>query len=175
MRRIIPVTLPPYKAEEEENYGGADNPRTDICIFCKNGESVIIVEVKVRSSYAEAQVKHQAESIREKKEAGDDTTITPVINLTWPEIVNILLSVNSLQAGRDPLLAHYIEYLRPYYTEWFPAEPFSARMTLKKAWERINTLMTNCAKRLNSVYGSRGESFSAGIASNMYGIFFIPN
>ena len=174
MRRIIPVTLPPYKAKEEENHGGANNPRTDICISCKDGEEadVIIVEVKLRSTYAEAQVKHQAQSIHDKKE---DTAITEVINLTWPEIVKILLSVNSLQEGRDLLLAHYIDYLRPHYTEWFPAAPFSERMTLKEAWERNYTLMTNCANILNSVYGSRGESFSAGEAAGMYGIFFSPS
>ena len=173
MSRIIPVTLPPYKAEEEENRGGAGNPRTDICISSKNGEEadVIIVEVKVRSTYAEAQVKHQAESIRERKEA----EIAAVINLTWPEIVNMLLSVNSLQEGRDLLLAHYIEYLKSAYTEWFPAAPFSERMTLKESWERINILLTNCAKILTSAYGSRGESFSVVEASGMYGIFFSPS
>ncbi len=175
IRRIIPVTLPPYKAEEEENYGGADNPRTDICIFCKNSEAVIIVEVKVRSTYAEAQVKHQAESINRKNESEDDAEIAAVINLTWPEIVKILLSVNSLQEGKDIILAHYIAYLKPHYTEWFPAEPFSAGMTRKKAWERIDTLTTNCANILNSVYRNRRESFSAGIRSNMYCVSFTPD
>lgn len=177
MHRIIPVTLPPYKAEKEENYGGANNPRTDICIFCRNGEEadVIIVEVKVRSTYAQAQVKHQAESIREKKDAGDDTAIAPVINLTWPEIVNMLLIVNSLQEGRDSILAHYIEYLRPAYTEWFPAANFSERITPEESWKRINILMTNCANILKSVYRDRGESFSAGWKSNMPAISFEPS
>ena len=129
----------------------------------------------MRSTYAEAQVKHQAQSIREKKEAGDETAIATVISLTWPEIVNILLSVNSLQEGKDFILTHYIEYLRPDYTEWFPAAPFSERMTRKEAQERIDILMTNCANILNSVYGSRGESFSAGWKSNMPVISFQPS
>ena len=131
----------------------------------------------MRSTYAEAQVKHQAQSIREKKEAGDETATATVINLnlTWPEIVNILLSVNSLQEGRDSILAHYIDYLRPYYTEWFHVAPFSERMTSKEAQERIDILMTNCANILNSVYGSRGESFSAGWKSTMPVISFQPS
>lgn len=175
-RRIIPVTLLPDTAQKEDKRDGAKNPETDICIVCGNGEisDLIIVEVKLYSTSAEGQVKHQAYTINEMDKTRDNVDVTPVVNLTWKDIVKLLLYVNALQEERDLVLGHYIEYLRNKHTNWFPAVPFSAGMTREEAWERIDVLVHNCAKKLDSIYENSGVSFSAGIASYMYGVFLNP-
>ena len=164
--RIIPVTLTPETAPDEENYGGADTPIPDICIVCRDSESadVIIIEAKVKSDTAVAQVKHQAESIKNamNESGNDDVSVSPVIKLSWKEVVKILLCVYGLEDERDVILEHCIEYLKRNYAGWFPVAPFSAGMSWDFLQGRLDVLSNNCAALLNTLYAEKHENFSVG-------------
>ena len=160
--RIIPVTLTPNGAVHQEGSEGSDNPIPDICIFSRNGETsdLIIIEVKIDSDFAESQSRHQAESIASLNKTGSEVSIAPVINLSWKDTAKLLLEVSALQLGDDLILAHYIEYLKQSYAGWFPASPFSVKMTDEFARSRLDVLANNCAAKLTSLYAH--ETFSAG-------------
>ena len=163
--RIIPVTLTPNGAVNQEGSDGSDgsdNPIPDICIFSKNGDAsdLIVIEVKIDSDFAEPQSRHQAENIASRNKTGSEISITPVINFSWKDTAKLLLEVSALQRGNDPVLSHYIEYLKQNYTEWFPARPFSVKMTDEFARSRLDILANNCAAKLTSLYAP--ETFSVG-------------
>ena len=163
--RIIPVTLTPETAPDEENYGGANTPVPDICIVFRDRENadLIIIETKVKSDYAVAQVKHQAESIKNAmNKSGSNVSVSPVIKLSWKEIVEILLGVYGFESERDIILGHYIEYLKRNYAGWFPVAPFSAGMSWDFLQGRLDVLANNCALLLNTLYDEKEEKFSVG-------------
>lgn len=177
IRRIIPVTLTPNGAVKQEGNDGSDNPIPDICITCRNGENsdLIIIEVKVTNDIAEAQSRHQAENIASRNKTGSEVSISPVINLAWKDTVKLILEISSLQSGNDLILAHYIEYLKPNYADWFPASPFSVKMTSEFARARLDILASSCAAKLSSHY--EPETFSAGASFDVNGrkISFSPS
>lgn len=154
IRRIIPVTLTPEEAVKEDIKDGASDPETDICIVSGNGEvsDIVIIEVKIASNIAEAQVKHQASTIIKMNDSRDNVSVSQAVNLTWKEIVKLLLSVSELQGGKDFLLDHYLTYLKQNYTEWFPAEPFSPAMNSGNIQGRLDVLANNCANILSTNY-----------------------
>lgn len=177
IRRIIPVTLTPNGAVKQEDNDGSDNPIPDIFITCGNGEisDMIIIEVKVTNDIAEAQSRHQAENIASRNKTGSEVSISPVINIAWKDTVKLMLEISSLQSGNDLILAHYIEYLKPNYADWFPASPFSVKMTSEFARARLDILASSCAAKLSSHY--EPETFSAGASFDVNGrkISFSPS
>ena len=177
--RIIPVTLTPETAPDEENYGGANTPVPDICIVFRDRENadLIIIETKVKSDYAVAQVKHQAESIKNAmNKSGSNVSVSPVIKLSWKEIVEILLGVYGFESERDIILGHYIEYLKRNYAGWFPVAPFSAGMSWDFLQGRLDVLANNCALLLNTLYDEKEEKFSVGSSySDGRSISFTPS
>ena len=177
IRRIIPVTLTPNGAVKQEGNDGSDNPIPDICITCRNGENsdLIIIEVKVTNDIAEAQSRHQAENIASRNKTGSEVSISPVINLAWKDTVKLILEISSLQSGNDLILAHYIEYMKRNYAGWFPASPFSVKMTSEFARSRLDILTSSCAAKLSSHY--EPETFSAGSSFDVNGrkISFSPS
>lgn len=177
IRRIIPVTLTPDRAVKQEGNDGSDNPIPDICITCGNGETsdLIIIEVKVTNNIAEVQSRHQAENIASRNKTGSEVSISPLINLTWKDTVKLMLEISSLQSGNDLILAHYIECLKRNYAGWFPASPFSVKMTSEFARARLDILASSCATKLSSHY--EPETFSAGASYDVNGrkIAFSPS
>ena len=152
--RIIPVTLTPDEAIQEEQYSGDSEYTPDIAVKCGNDyrADLIIIEVKRDSSYAEGQVKRQAASLlnayREKEEAeNEDVKIADVVHLKWVEIVHLLQTARAiLSDGGNFILTHYLDYIREYFPQWLPVKPFTAGMCDNDSiTERMKLLAKNCA------------------------------
>lgn len=144
--RVIPVTLTPEEAVNQDDTGGAENPEVDIAVKCGNEEAsdLVIIEVKLYGNSAHAQVKHQAESIIEK---GLDAEAEAVIHLEWSEVIRILQNVQAMSKDRkDSILDDYLEYVQGNRPELFPVQPFGDKMNSTAVWKRIYTLAQNCAE-----------------------------
>lgn len=144
IRYVVPITLTPEEAVDEENCGGAEKPITDISLMCGNNNiaDLLIIEVKRNGNSAHAQVNHQAESIIKY---GLDAKVMPVvIHLKWQDIIQVLQDVHSLQKhNRDSILDDYLDYLTKFCPSWFPVQPFGENVDM---WKRIHTLAKNCAE-----------------------------
>lgn len=170
IRYVVPITLTPEEAADEENCGGAEKPITDISLMCGNNDiaDLLIIETKRNGNSAHAQVNHQAESIIKY---GLDAKIMPVvIHLKWQDIIQVLQDVQSLQKyNRDSILDDYIDYLTKFCPSWFPVKPFGENVDI---WKRIHTLAKNCMEIMSKdgTQVSTGETdFSYTVMKSSWG------
>ena len=100
-----------------------DNPKTDLLITI--GDICIIFEFKRTNEDCSAQLKQQAEIIKNNSQ-GSEAVI--FINLDWMKIIKTALSVLSIERKinkENDFLKNFIEFIEEYNPNWFPEKKLS--------------------------------------------------
>jgi len=100
-----------------------DNPETDLLI--KIGDICIIFEFKRTNEDCSAQLKQQAEII---KNNSPDSEPIKFIDLDWMKIIKIALSVLSIERqinNENVFLKNFIDFVEDFNPDWFPEKKLS--------------------------------------------------
>ena len=124
---IYAVACSGFEIEEQEIKNTkprkTDNPETDLLITI--GDICIIFEFKRKNEDCSAQLKQQAQII---KNNSPDSDAIKFIDLDWKKIIQIALAVQSIERqanGENGFLKDFIEFIEGYNTDWFPVKKLS--------------------------------------------------